>query len=133
MNCDSTYINKKYSFGIWHCCYKNSLQFLFFVSSFNMFSASKKRITYGHDIVVRTCLSSCFVLLIRWTSKWERIFSFKKKIIKSHIFLKPIVSSLLSFSCKTKSINIYVQSTSEIYDFIWIIFYYYFFLLNSVC
>ena len=48
---------------------KIGLQFLFFVSSFNMFSAAKKRITYGPDIVVRTCLSFCFVLLIHWTSK----------------------------------------------------------------
>ena len=107
------------------------LQFLFFISSFNTFSASKKRITYGHDIVVRTCLSFCFVLLIRWTSKWDVHFLFKKNKIKSHIFHKPIVSSLLSFSCKTASINIYVPSTSEIYDVIWIIFFFFFFFYSA--
>ena len=111
---------------------KIGLQFLFFISSFNTFSASKKRITYGHDIVVRTCLSFCFVLLIRWTSKWDVHFLFKKNKIKSHIFHKPIVSSLLSFSCKTASINIYVPSTSEIYDVIWIIFFFFFTQLNML-
>ena len=70
----------------------------------------------------------CLFVLFFWyvgPQNEKQIFSFLKKIIKSQIFLKPIVSSLLSFSCKTASINIYVQSTSEIYDVICIIFFFF--------
>ena len=131
MNYDSTYINKK------HSCYLTlllGLQFLSFVSSFNTFSASIKENHIRHLTFLweHVCFF-CFVLLICWTSKRESHFLLFKKKKKSLVLLKPIVSSLLSFSCKTASIiTIYVQWTSQIYDVIWIYIYIYIFFFTQL-
>ena len=126
MNCDSTYINKKYSLGIWHCCYKN--RFAIFVFHFflkHVFGLKKE-----NHIWTWHCCENMFVFLFcsfdTLDLKMRNAFSpFKKK---NHIFsLNPLFHPY-----SIASINIYVQSTSEIYDVIWIIFFFFFTQLNML-
>ena len=98
-------------------------RFAIFVFSFLLLTCFRPQKRESHMENMIFFFFFFFVLLIRWTSKWELHFLLFFKIIKSHILLKPIVPSLLSFSCKTASKNIYVQSTFEIYDVIGIIFF----------
>ena len=95
MNYDSTYINKKYSIGVWHCC-KKVCNFCFLFLLLTCFRPQKTESRMDMTLLWEHV---CLFVLFFWyvgPQNEKHIFSFLKKIIKSHIFLKLIVSSLLN-------------------------------------